>query len=92
MVVPDGVAKMALWYPTGSIANRPRHPAAPGSKPVIATVHNNIAAFIAPDRFDRPHRDPFARPGQELWYGSNGKIVERIDNASSCGPPLGSCA
>ena len=54
MVVPDGVAKVALWYPTGSIANRPRHPAAPGSKPVIATVHNNIAAFIAPAQIRSP--------------------------------------
>jgi hypothetical protein len=56
MVVPDGVAKVAQWYPTGSIANHPKHPITPGSKPVIAAVHDNIAAFIAPRRFfERPH-------------------------------------
>ena len=32
MVVPDGVAKVALWPATGSIAQHPRHPTAPGSK------------------------------------------------------------
>lgn len=91
MVVPDGVARVALWYPVGSIAKHPNNPIAPGSKPVIATVHDNIAAFIAPRRFERPH-DFFALPGQEIWYGSHGNVVNRIDNASSCMAPLGSCA
>lgn len=92
MVVPDGVAKVALWYPMRSIANHPKHPITPGSNPVIVTVHDNITAFFAPRRFERPHRQAFDRPGQEIWYGPHGKIVKRIENASSCGPPLGSCA
>jgi hypothetical protein len=91
MVLPDGIAKVALWYPTGSIANHPKHPIAPGSKPIVATVHNNIAAFIAPRRFGRPHHVPFSA-GQEIWYGPDGNIVKRIDNANSCGPPLGACS
>jgi hypothetical protein len=92
MVVPDGVAKVALWYPTGSIANHPRHPITPGSQPVVATVHDNIAAFIAPRRFERPHHGPFSEAGQEIWYGPGGNVVKRIDNANSCGPPLGACS
>jgi hypothetical protein len=92
MVVPDGVAKVALWYPTGSIANHPKHPITPGSTPVVATVHDNIAAFIAPRRFERPHHGPFSEAGQEIWYGPDGKVVKRIDNANSCGPPLGACS
>jgi hypothetical protein len=92
MVVPDGVAKVALWYPTGSIANHPKHPITPGSKPVVATVHNNIAAFIAPRRFERPHHEPFSEVGQEIRYGPDGNVVKRIDNANSCGPPLGGCS
>jgi hypothetical protein len=83
MVVPDGVAKVALWPATGSIAQHPRHPTTPGSKPIIVTVHNNIAAFHAPR---------FHAPGQEIWYRPNGTIVKRIANANSCGPPLGNCA
>ncbi len=83
MVVPDGVAKVALWPATGSTAQHPRHPTTPGSKPIIVTVNNNIAAFRAPG---------FRGLGQEIWYRSNGTIVKRIANASSCGPPLGSCA
>lgn len=83
MVVPDGVAKVALWPATGSISQHPKHPTRPGSKPIIVTVHNNVAAFIA-------HR--FTGPGREVWYGPDGKIVKRITNADSCGPPLGSCA
>lgn len=91
MIVPDGVARVALWYPTGSIANHPKHPITPGSKPVVATVHDNVAAFIAPRRFKRPH-DFFGQAGQEIWYGPDGNVVKRIDNASSCGPPLDSCS
>jgi hypothetical protein len=44
MVVPDGVAKVALWAPTGAVANHPKHPTTPGSKPVVVSVHDNIAA------------------------------------------------
>jgi hypothetical protein len=91
MVVPGGVAKVALWAPTGAVANHPKHPTMPGSKPVVVSVHNNIAAFIAPRTFERPHLDPFSSPGQEIWYGPSGDIVKRIDNASSCRPPLNSC-
>ena len=83
MVVPDGVAKVALWAATGSTAQHPRHPTTPGSKPIIVTVDNNIAAFHAPR---------FHAPGQEIWYRPNGTIVKRIANADSCGPPLGNCA
>jgi hypothetical protein len=91
MVVPDGVSKVALWAPTGAVANHPKHPTMPGSKPVVVSVHNNIAAFIAPRTFERPHLDPFSSPGQEIWYGPGGDVVKRIDNASSCQPPLNSC-
>jgi hypothetical protein len=83
MVVPDGVAKVALWPATRSIAHHPRHLTTPGSRPIIVTVDNNIAAFRAPG---------FHAPGQEIWYRSNGTVVKRIDNADSCGPPLGNCA
>jgi hypothetical protein len=83
MVVPDGVAKVALWQATGSISQHPRHPTKPGSKPIVVAVHNNIAAFIA---------HGFGGSGQEVWYGPDDKIVKRIANADSCGPPLGSCA
>jgi hypothetical protein len=83
MVVPDGVAKVAIWPATRSIVQHPRHPTTPGSKPIVVTVNNNIAAFHAPG---------FKAPGQEIWYRSNGTVVKRIANASSCGPPLGSCA
>jgi hypothetical protein len=82
MVVPDDVVKVALWQATGSSSQHPRHPTKPGSKPIIVAVHNNIGAFIA-------HR--FTGPGREVWYGPDGKIVKRIANADSCGPPLGSC-
>jgi hypothetical protein len=92
MFVPDGVAKVALWYPNRSIANHPEHPVTAGSKPVIVNVHDNIAALLAPGRFERRHRESVARPGQEIWYGPNGNVVEPIDSASSCGPPLGRCA
>jgi hypothetical protein len=91
MVVPDGVSKVALWAPTGAVANHPKHPTTPGSKPVVVSVHNNVAAFIAPRTFERPHLDPFSSPGQEIWYGPSGDVVKRIDNASSCQPPLNSC-
>ena len=67
-------------------------PTTPGSTPVIVTVHHNIAAFIAPRRFERPHHGPFSEAGQEIWYGPDGKVVKRIDNANSCGPPLGACS
>jgi hypothetical protein len=83
MVVPDGVARVALWQATGSISQHPKHPTKPGSKPIIVAVHNNIAAFIA---------HGFSGPGQEVWYGPGGRIVKRIANADSCGPPLGNCA
>jgi hypothetical protein len=92
MVVPDGVAKVALWYPTRSIANHPEHPITPGSEPVIATVHDNIAAFTAPRRFERPLHGPFSAAGQEIWPGPGGNVVKRIDNANSCGPLLGACS
>jgi hypothetical protein len=83
MIVPDGVAKVALWPATGSIAKHPRRPTTPGSRPIVVTVHNNIAAFRARE---------FHAPGQEIWYRSNGTVVKRIANADSCGPPLGNCA
>jgi hypothetical protein len=79
MVVPDGVAKVALWRSTSSKA----HPRTTHSKPVIVTVHDNVAAFRA---------RAFGFPGRELWYGPSGKVVKRIANASSCAPPLGNCA
>lgn len=85
MVVPDGIARVALWNETGSIANHPRHPTRPGSKPIVVDVHDNIAAFVAPLR-------SFHGPGQEIWYGPSGNVVKRIDNADSCGPPLGNCS
>jgi hypothetical protein len=91
MVVPDGVSKVALWAPTGAVADHPKHPTTPGSKPVVVSVHNNVAAFIAPRTFERPGLDPFSSPGQEIWYGPGGDVVKRIDNASSCQPPLNSC-
>lgn len=83
MVLPDGVAKVALWNSTGSIRAHPRPLVAPHSKPVIVTVHNNVAAI-------RTRR--FGSIGHEVWYGPSGKIIKRIANASSCGPPLGNCA
>jgi hypothetical protein len=83
MVVPDGVAKVALWQATGSISQHPKRPTKPGAKPIIVAVQDNIAAFIA---------HGFTGPGQEVWYGPDGHIVKRIANANSCGPPLGNCA
>jgi hypothetical protein len=75
MVVPDGVAKVAIWQ-LGTASTQPT------TKPIVATVHNNVAAFVAPS---------LTKPGKELWYGPNGNIVKHIHNASSCAPPLGSC-
>jgi hypothetical protein len=83
MVVPDGVEKVALWEATGSTSQHPRPPTRPGSKPILVTVQNNIAAFVAPG---------FHGPGQEIWYAPGGRVVKRIVNASACGPPLGKCA
>ncbi len=83
MVVPDGVAKVALWETTGSASAHPRHPIKPGSEPIIVAVHHNIAAFIA---------HGFDGPGQEIWYGPDGTVVKRITNADPCAPPLTSCA
>jgi hypothetical protein len=83
MVVPDGVAKVALWPATGSISHHPGHPTNPGFRPIVVPVHGNIAAFIA---------HGFTRPGQEVWYGPNGTIIKRIANADSCEPSLGGCA
>jgi hypothetical protein len=82
MVVPDRVAKVALWRSISSKAH-PHPLVAPQSKPLIVTVHNNVAAFRA---------RAFSFPGREIWYGPSGKIIKRIANASSCGPPLGTCA
>jgi hypothetical protein len=80
-VVPDGVARVAIWPSTGSIRNDP-HPLMPArSKPIVLTIHNNAAAFQTRHAF---------RPGQEIWYGPSGKIIKRIDNASSCA--LAGCA
>ncbi len=83
MVLPDGVAKVALWNSTGSIRAHPHPLIAPGSKPVVVAVHNNVAAF-------RSRR--LASIGHEVWYGPSGKVIKRIANASSCGPPLGNCS
>ncbi|HEX3804200.1 MAG TPA: hypothetical protein VHV75_15300 [Solirubrobacteraceae bacterium] len=79
-VFPDGVAKVALW-PSESISDHPHkgHVA----KPVVVAVSSNVVAFQTSRTFT---------PGRELWYGPTGKIIKRIANASSCGPPLGACA
>jgi hypothetical protein len=82
MVVPDGVAKVALWN-TMSIRAHPRALVPPHAKPIIVTVHHNIAAFRS---------QHFVSAGHEIWYGPSGKVVKRIANAPSCGPLLGSCA
>ena len=82
MLLPDGVAKVVLWNTT-SIRAHPHPLTAPHSTPVLATVHNNVAAF-------RSTR--LRSPGREIWYGPSGKIIKRIANASSCAPPLGNCA
>jgi hypothetical protein len=82
MVVPDGVAKVALWRSVSTKAH-PHPLVAPHSKPVVVTVHNNVAAFRARS---------FGFPGHEIWYGPSGKVIKRIANASACGPPLGNCA
>jgi hypothetical protein len=81
-VFPDGVAKVALWRSI-SIRDHPHPLVAPGSKPIVVTVSDNVAAFQTSQAFT---------PGHEIWYGPSGKIIKRIANASSCGPPLGSCA
>lgn len=74
MIVPDGVTKVAIWQLTTTATQSP--------KPIVAAVHNNVAAFVAPS---------LTQPGKELWYGPNGHIVKHIHDASSCAPPLGSC-
>jgi hypothetical protein len=81
-VFPDRVAKVSLWR-SESISDHPHPPVAPGSKPIVVTVNNNVAAFQTSRAFT---------PGRELWYGPSGKIIKRIANASSCVPPLGACA
>lgn len=84
MVLPDGVTRVALWESTGSIRAHPHPLTRPHSRPVVVSVHDNIAAF----------RSQRLGPGvgREIWYGPSGNIIKRIANASSCGPPLGSCA
>jgi hypothetical protein len=79
---PDGVARVALWN-ARSTAAHPRPLVSPRSQPVIVNVHANVAAFRATG---------FRSPGYEVWYGPTGRVVRRIANASSCGPPLGTCA
>jgi hypothetical protein len=81
-IFPDSVTKVALWRSV-SVRDHPHPLVQPGSKPIIVAVRNNIAAFQTRRAFI---------PGREIWYGSSGEIVKRIANASSCGPPLGSCA
>ena len=83
MVVPDGVARVALWNATGSIRAHPHPLVPPHSKPIIVTVHDNVAAVRS---------RKFGSVGREIWYGPSGQIVKRIANASSCAPPLGNCA
>ncbi|HEX3691078.1 MAG TPA: hypothetical protein VGG07_21975 [Solirubrobacteraceae bacterium] len=78
---PDGVAKVALWN-ARSIAAHPRPLVERHSRPVVASVHDNVAAFES---------RTFQSPGHEVWYGPTGQVVKRIANASSCAPPLGSC-
>ena len=81
-VVPDGVSRVALWTVTSTVAHPrpliPRH-----SQPLIVNVRGNVAAFQSAT---------FRTPGHEVWYGPTGRVVRRIANASSCGPPLGNCA
>jgi hypothetical protein len=79
-VFPDGAAKVALW-PSESISDHSHRGQV--SKPVVVAVSSNVAAFQTSRTFT---------PGRELWYGLTGKIIKRIANASSCGPPLGACA
>jgi hypothetical protein len=80
-VLPDGVAKVALWN-ARSIAAHPHPLVAPHSRPVIVSVHGDVAAFES---------RAFRSPGHEVWYGPTGTVVKRIANASSCAPPLGAC-
>ena len=78
---PDGVAKVALWN-ARSIAAHPRPLVARHSRPVVVSVHGNVAAFES---------RTLQSPGREVWYGPTGQVVKRIANASSCAPPLGNC-
>jgi hypothetical protein len=81
-IFPDHVSKVALWRSI-SIRDHPHPLVSPGSKPIIVAVRHNVAAFGTRRAFT---------PGREIWYGSSGELIKRIANASSCGPPLGSCA
>ena len=79
---PDGVAKVALWN-ARPIAAHARPLVARHSRPVVVSVHGNVAAFES---------RTLQSPGREGGlYGPTGQVVKRIASASSCAPPLGNC-
>ncbi|MGO9793433.1 MAG: hypothetical protein ACLP8S_29085 [Solirubrobacteraceae bacterium] len=77
LVVPDGVARVTVL--------RPRTPNDEHPLPLVATVHDNLAAFWL--------QRPLKTPGEITWFGPSGNAIKRIaaagaSTSSSYGPPL----
>jgi hypothetical protein len=74
VVVPDGVAKVAILLPRQGIAGEPayKHTLA-----ITVPVHNNVAAFQSTRYADDIGLNHM------IWYGPTGNIVRRIGNNSN---------
>lgn len=73
MVIPDGVAKVAVFLP------RQAYPGAiayPTPETITVPVHDNIAAFETDRYIDQDH---WSMVGM-IWYARSGAIVKRIGN------------
>jgi hypothetical protein len=73
VVVPDGVAKVAILLPRQGI---PGEPAYRHSLAITVPVHNNVAAFQSTRYADDIGFDHM------IWYGPAGNIVRRIGSNS----------
>jgi hypothetical protein len=72
VVVPDGVAKVALVLPRQPLPGQYGAPIYAHSVAVTAVVHGNVAAA----QVDRQSGIPFPM----IWYGPAGQVVKRIGN------------
>lgn len=74
VVVPDGVAKVAILLPRQGI---PGEPAYKHTLAITVPVHHNIAAFQSTRNADDIGLNHM------IWYGPTAKIVRRIGNNST---------
>ena len=72
VVVPDGVAKVAILLPRQGI---PGEPAYKHTLAITVPVHNNVAAFQSTRYADDIGLNHM------IWYGTTGQIVRRIGNS-----------